>query len=121
MMPRLTWTASTHRFARASSIASSTYWALGLMRSANSAIACPPEMRRIPYARLKTIVKPVYRLLGITTGALPDACGKPNTLLVGIRRVALIVAGVWARLYKELRLRAIGITRAYTGFGRRIV
>jgi len=41
-------------------------------------------MRAIPYAGLKTVVKLGIELLGITTEALPDACGKPPWLLSGI-------------------------------------
>jgi hypothetical protein len=39
------------------------------------------------------------RLLAITTGTPPDACGERVTLLGGIRRVAQLVAPGWARLY----------------------
>src|ERR1700716_1876784 len=39
-------------------------------------------------------------------------------LLIGIRRVARLVAGAGARLYKELRLRALRIRGVFT-FGRR--
>src|SRR5438132_10036180 len=58
-------------------------------------------MRRIPYARLKSIVKPAYNLPGITTGDTLDACAKGPRLLSGIRRLAHLVAGAGARLYKE--------------------
>jgi hypothetical protein len=51
------------------------------------------------------------RLLAITTGTPPDACGERVTLLGGIRRVAQLVAPGWARLYKDHASRSGGIRR----------
>jgi hypothetical protein len=38
-------------------------------------------MRRIPYARVKTVVKLAYDLPGITTGAVLDACAKRRKII----------------------------------------
>src|SRR5438132_12720901 len=86
------------------------------MRSANSAIACPPEMRRIPYARLKTVVKLAYRVAGHHNGGTAGCLWENARLLVGIRSLARFVAATGARLYKELRRRATRV-QAVFNFG----
>src|ERR1700682_6052948 len=105
MMPRLTWTASVHLLARASSIASSTYCALGLMRSANSANACPPECVVYPTRASKALSSPRTACPASQRGTHSMLVQNASRLLIGIRRVAVLVAGARARLYKELRLR----------------
>src|ERR671924_1883258 len=81
------------------------------MRSANSAIECPPEMRAIPYAGPETIVKLGVRFSRIRTEGPCHACAKRSTLLSGIRRAGLNLAAGGTRLYKELRLGMQGVTR----------
>src|ERR1700731_1037325 len=114
MMPRLTWTASVHLLARASSIASSTYCALGLMRSANSAIACPPECVAYLTRARKPLSSPRTTCPASQRGMRSMLVQKPARLLSGIRRVALFVAGAGARLYKELRVRAARVQHQFT-------
>src|SRR5438270_7282911 len=76
-------------------------------------------MRRLPYARVKSLVKPAYRVAAHHNGSDPGCLWETPTLLVGIRRVARFVAATWARLYKELRLRGTGDMTRSIVFGRR--
>src|SRR6266849_7231651 len=113
MMPRLTWTASVHLLAKASSIASSTYCARGLMRSANSAIACPPECVAYLTRARKALSSPRTTCPASQRGMRSMLVQMAARLLIGIRRVALFVAATGARLYKELRLRVARAREAF--------